>query len=56
MAGPADKDGRSGDGEGADSWLTPRRRKGLAYTLIAIACVESSELARLRGIRTKLFC
>ena len=39
MAGPADKDGRSADGEGADSWLTPRRRKGLAYTLIAIACV-----------------
>ena len=39
MAGPADKDGRSADSEGADSWLTPRRRKGLAYTLIAIACV-----------------
>ena len=39
MAGPADKDGRSADGKGADSWLTPRRRKGLAYTLIAIACV-----------------
>jgi hypothetical protein len=39
VAGPTDKDGQSAGGRGAASWLTPRRRKALAYTLIAIACV-----------------
>lgn len=38
MAGPAEVDRGSG-GENGPSWLTPRRRRGLVYTLIGLACV-----------------
>lgn len=38
MAGPAEVD-RGSAGARGPSWLTPRRRRGLVYTMIVLACV-----------------